>query len=218
MVIAFANQKGGVGKTTLCMLFANYLAKKGYNVLVVDVDRQRSLVAQRKSDVAAWEEQQISYNVEGVDCENSAAIKDMMGIVKNMDAVVLIDTPGNVSEDGLIPIFTEADAIICPYLYEDKCLESTGVFIQVLEQLKNNYKNMNPSVIYVANLVDGRVGTQAEKDSWNAADQIFSNFGKVASRIPMKASLRRSNTFTLSKEQEEDVRVSFDSIIELLSL
>ena len=26
--IVFANQKGGVGKSTLCMLFANYLASK----------------------------------------------------------------------------------------------------------------------------------------------------------------------------------------------
>ena len=218
MVIAFANQKGGVGKTTLCMLFANYLVKKNYGVLVIDVDRQRSLLAQRKSDIAAWEEQEISYNVEGVDVEDKEAVKEMMGIVKNMDTVVLVDTPGNVSEDGLIPIFTGVDAIICPYAYEDKCLESTGVFIQVLEELKKNNPEMKAKVVYVANSVDGRYGTQAEKESWNAADEIFSNFGNVASRIPMKASLRRSNTFTLSKEQEEDVKSSFDSIIEIIGL
>ena len=27
--VVFANQKGGVGKSTLCILFANYLAWKG---------------------------------------------------------------------------------------------------------------------------------------------------------------------------------------------
>ena len=31
--IVFANQKGGVGKSTLCILFANYLAAKGRDVV-----------------------------------------------------------------------------------------------------------------------------------------------------------------------------------------
>ena len=34
IMITFANQKGGVGKTTLCTMFADYLAAKGESVLV----------------------------------------------------------------------------------------------------------------------------------------------------------------------------------------
>ena len=29
VIVTFANQKGGVGKTTLCVTFANYLVTKG---------------------------------------------------------------------------------------------------------------------------------------------------------------------------------------------
>jgi len=39
-IIAFSNQKGGVGKTTACVNVATYLAESGKRVLVVDMDAQ----------------------------------------------------------------------------------------------------------------------------------------------------------------------------------
>src|ERR1700722_14060202 len=38
--VAFANHKGGSGKTTSCLSIAGYLAKGGSKVLVVDFDPQ----------------------------------------------------------------------------------------------------------------------------------------------------------------------------------
>lgn len=39
-IISYANQKGGVGKSTLCIQQAYHLCEKGFNVLVIDMDGQ----------------------------------------------------------------------------------------------------------------------------------------------------------------------------------
>ncbi len=53
MNIVFGNQKGGVGKSTLCIMLANYLTLvKKKQVLVIDMDFQKSINEQRKFDLS----------------------------------------------------------------------------------------------------------------------------------------------------------------------
>lgn len=42
-IIAFTSQKGGVGKTTSCLIAGYGLAERGYKVLIVDADPQASI-------------------------------------------------------------------------------------------------------------------------------------------------------------------------------
>src|SRR3989304_2167599 len=50
-IIAVANQKGGVGKTTTCLNLAHALAERGCKVLLIDLDPQSSLTISLGLDV-----------------------------------------------------------------------------------------------------------------------------------------------------------------------
>lgn len=213
MVIAVANQKGGVGKTTLCMHFANYLASKGANLLIVDVDMQKSLVLQRRKDLSAFTDQAPYYLVEEVDIDSVEHSEKMMRKLKGLPGIAILDTPGNVTEDGLIPIFTGADIIICPYKYEQLCLESTGIFLQVVQKLQQRIKEMNPILFFVPNHVDKRIGTDDEKKIWDDADSIFKNYGFVTPRVYYRSELMRANTLFITSTQIKEVQPCFDFII-----
>ena len=76
MVISISNQKGGVGKTTTTCNLAAGLVKKGYRVLIIDMDHQGNL----------------GFCV-GAETETSATIYDVLkGDVKTQFAIQKTDT------------------------------------------------------------------------------------------------------------------------------
>ena len=62
--IAFANQKGGCGKSTLCALFANYLAERGKLVFLGDFDTQRTLASVSELAIKTFQGYTIPYAIQ----------------------------------------------------------------------------------------------------------------------------------------------------------
>ena len=50
----------------------------------------------------------------------------MMNLIKGMEGTVLVDSPGNLTQQGLIPIFVKSDYIVCPFQYEASIAKPQG--------------------------------------------------------------------------------------------
>lgn len=211
--IVFANQKGGVGKSTLCILFANYLAWKKQDVCVIDTDLQKTIKMQRKKDLELYPDSEEPYEVQDFDVQEPELMQQLMDSASQTEGFVLFDSPGNVSEDGLVPLFTNADYIICPYEYEEKTLDSTGTFVQVVHALRQATPEMTAKLFFVPNRIDVRIGTADELRMWKQTDAIFKQLGAVTPRITARASLKRINTLEITPAQRDAVKQAFDFMI-----
>lgn len=210
--IVFANQKGGVGKSTLCLLFANYLATKKKDVCVIDTDLQKTIYMQRHKDAEEYEGEE-PYTVQDFDVADPEVMEQLMESADEVEGFVLFDTPGNVSEDGLVPMFVDADYIICPFEYETKTLDSTGTFVQVINSLKQANPDMRAEIFFVPNRIDARIGTKEELKMWEETDAIFNQIGTVTPPIYYRASLKRVNSYELLAKQREAVAKTFNFIL-----
>ncbi len=82
-IVSFANQKGGVGKTTTCINLAAYLAVMGKKVLVIDMDPQGNAT----SGLGVEKSQETATLYDAID--GSATIKEVIKktSIQNLDIV-----------------------------------------------------------------------------------------------------------------------------------
>ncbi len=207
-VIAFANQKGGVAKTTTALNLAVAFAEAGHRVLCVDMDPQGNLTMSQGIDPDTLEEsifdvlvhklplRQVirkreidlapaSIDLAGAEIAMSTMIGRERALSKALNEVsddydfVCIDTPPSL---GLLTInaLTAADKVIVPVQCE--YLSMRGL-IQLQNTLQMIRENLNPDVEIegiLPTLMDARTVHAKE-----AIEILEENFGDrvFASRI-----------------------------------
>lgn len=116
-VIAFANQKGGVGKTTTCVNMASFMALMGKKVLLIDLDPQGNAT----SNLGIEKEDKINtiYQV-------------MSGDVSVKDAIY--DTP--VKNLSIIPANNDLSGVEVELVYMS---QREYVFKKIIGSVKNDY-------------------------------------------------------------------------------
>ena len=215
VIVTFANQKGGVGKTTLCVTFANYLVTKGVRVVVIDCDFQHSIMKCRKADIRKYGEQEMPYEVWAYEANDKAMMTTLMEKLHNDPEidVVLMDSPGSLKAEGLIPMFVNSDIIIVPFHYDLVTVPSTASFLMFVDRLKKAVgERMKARLFIIPNLNDGRIGKRSELLIWDNARDTFSNYGYVTAKIPKRADMERFSTMAALDMQATIVTPIFDKV------
>ncbi len=210
VIVTFANQKGGVGKTTLCVTFANYLVTKGIRVVVIDCDFQHSIMKCRKADIRKYGEQDMSY-----EANDKAMMTSLMEKLHNDPEidVVLMDSPGSLKAEGLIPMFVNTDIIIVPFHYDLVTVPSTASFLMFVDRLKKAVgERMKARLFIIPNLNDGRIGKRSELLIWDNGRDSFYNYGYVTAKIPKRADMERFSTMAALDMQAAIVTPVFDKV------
>jgi chromosome partitioning protein len=212
IIITFANQKGGVGKTTLCTLFANYLVAHRKKVLVIDCDVQQTISFRRKADLQKYKDVTIPYNIQPFNIANVQNVQSLMTNLRKMQGIILIDAPGNLTQQGLIPIFANSDYVICPFQYEVTSINATATFISFIYKIRVKLSKNVAQLFLVDNSHDKRFGKKEELELWSMTEKRFSEYGQVTPMVEYRAEMRRYTTLYLMKTQETIISPAFDFI------
>jgi chromosome partitioning protein len=212
-VVALANQKGGVAKTTSTLNLGVALQEMGHRVLVVDMDPQGNLtmsqgldpdqvhpsmynvlvqsvsiedvIFSRELDVAA-----ASIDLAGADLALASVIGRERALSKALFAVqdaydfILIDTPPSL---GLLTInaLTAADSVIVPVQCEYLSLRGLAQLERTLELVR---ENLNPNV-HIAGILATMFDTRTIHGN-EAVELLRSSFGDLVFNTVVKKTIK----------------------------
>ena len=195
LYVAIATQKGGIGKSTITMLLANYLHNiGGKNVGVVDCDdpqhsisdaRERELLLIKNNDADKEAAKDVfrktGKRIFPVVATNPVDALDQAEILiedENLD-IVLFDLPGTIRSKGVLSTLSQMDYIFVPISADRLVLESALQFVA----------NFKDNLCLFWTMVDGREKT----DIYNLYDEVIGELGisVLNTRIPDSKRFRR---------------------------
>ena len=182
MILAFLNQKGGVGKSTLSTNAADYLHRHGFKPLLIDADPQGTT-----NDWAARRED-MPFPVMQLARDNMA--KEILGHADNYDHVV-IDGPPR-AEAVSRAVIIASDLVVMPIEASgasDWASQTTIRQIQEAKQYKENLK----SVFLVSRIIPNTVISRSIRE--HVADYGIPLLkATIANRVPFAEALTLGKT------------------------
>jgi chromosome partitioning protein len=212
-IISFANQKGGVAKTTTTLNLAVAFAESGHDVLAVDLDPQgnltmsqgidpdrveksmydvlvhhipiREVIHEREVDVAV-----ASIDLAGAEIAMSTQIGRERSLEKALSAViddydfVCIDTPPSL---GLLTVnaLTASDKVIVPVQCEYLSMRGLVQLQNTLEMIR---ENLNPRV-----RIEGILPTMLDSRTIHAKEAVEileENFGELVFKSRIRKAIK----------------------------
>lgn len=183
MNILIGNQKGGCGKSTVALLLANFLTLvQKLKVTLIDMDYQQSIA--QKFEKAKILENEPPYEVIAAQLSHYPMLQEL--IRRSAGEVVMIDLPGKLDDDGLIPVFQSADLLISPFSYDEFSFDSTVLFAIVLRKI-----NPKIPILFIPNRVKANVRYETQVE----VNEQLAKLGLITPPLPDRIDFQRVNTF-----------------------
>ena len=205
MIISFASQKGGTGKTTLAITFANYISTlSDRKINVFDFDYQKSFYQKWKEDELL--DPPKLYDVEIIGDEADQPFSDYETILdlKDNDDLNLFDLAGTL-DAKYSDLLIYSDFIIIPFEYSDVSAKSTLVFVNFLGLLESQAER-----VFIRSKYDkgykylNQEGMDAELKKYGTL---------IKSPVFKRNCLQTIDSRKLTYEQKYAVRNSFNEVI-----
>lgn len=206
MIITFGTQKGGTGKTTLAIAFANYISGVSERkVNVFDFDFQKSFYHKWVED----EESELPklYEVKIIDDDNELPFSDFEHLIemKESKEVNVFDLAGTL-DARYSDLLIYSDFIVIPFEYSNVSAKSTLVFINFLGLLESQAER-----IFIRSKYDKGYKYQNQQ----GMDAEISKYGILLKNPVFKRNcLQTIDTRKLTYEQKYAVKHPFNELID----
>lgn len=206
MIITFATQKGGTGKTTLAIAFANYIsAISKRKVSVFDFDFQKSFYHK-------WKEDELLnipklYDVEIIEEENEQPFTDFEKLIelKESEEINLFDLAGTL-DVKYSDLLIYSDFIVIPFEYSNVSVKSTLVFINFLGLLESQAERV---------FIRSKYDKGYKYLNQESMDTEIRKYGTLLKSPVFKRNcLQTIDTRKLNYEQKYAVKNSFTELID----
>lgn len=205
MIITFATQKGGAGKTTLAIAFANYISTLSERKInVFDFDYQKSFYNKWKEDELSELPKLYDVEIAGDQQRPFSDFEQLIGL-KESKELNIFDLAGTLDEK-YSDLLIYSDVIIIPFEYSDVSVKSTLVFKNVLGMLESEAER-----IFIRSKYDKGYKYLNQKEM----DVEISKYGiLIESPVFKRNCLQTIDTRKLTYEQKYAVKNSFNEIIQ----
>lgn len=215
-IIALANQKGGVGKTTTSVNLGAALAQAGQRILLVDIDAQGNATSGSGIDKSELERDSYDVIVDGAPLhevivptdnydlvpatiqlsgseieladkkEREYRLKAALATVADDYDFILIDNPPAL---GLLTVnaFTAADAILIPVQTEFYALEGLGQLLNTIELVRQQFNPDLDIAGILLTMYDGRTNLAKQ-----VAEEVRNYFGDKVYETVIPRTVRLS--------------------------